>query len=563
MNSDVARALPDREWFGAVCPPVLVSLPFLFPFVGGPSASVWQLLASWSCAALLLVLSDVALPARRVMVGLGLVAGAIALSPSSDWTPKLSTCVALAVIAASAAAGAGLVRSTIAAHRALALGLLGVGIVSAVLGLLQYYQLAEPLVPWTTAPELGLAYGNLRQRNQFATLISMALIAGLWLYASSDAPNVRRALGGAALLLVLAVAASTSRTGLLQWLIVLGVAAWMAWRERRQQRNGMAHTSRETAWRLPHPLALLALIPCYFAASWVLPMLAGGNVQGMLSRLSEGDPTGQGRKVLWRNVIELIGQHPWRGWGWGELSFAHYSHLYSGPRFVEIPDNAHNLPLHLAVELGVPAALLVAGGLTWMVMAAQPWRERDPTRLMAWGLLGVIGVHSLLEYPLWFGPFQLAFGLCLGLLWPGKVRKQSARTRNLVTALPALALMTAVGYAAWDYNRISQIYLSSDERLPAYRDDTFAKLQGSWLYANTVRFAGLTLMPVTRANAPEVHALAERAMHFSPEPRVIVKLIESAQLMGLNDEAVAQAVHFERAFPEEYAKWLVGKPVAR
>lgn len=573
MNSDVARALPNRERFGAVLPPMLISLPFLFPFVGGPSANVWQLLVSWSCAALLLVLTDVALPARRVMVGVAVVAAAIALSPSSDWTPQLSACMALAVVAASAATGAGLVRSSIAAHRAVVLGLLGVGLVSAVLGLLQYYQLAESLVPWTTTPELGQAYGNLRQRNQFATLISMALIAGLWLYASSHAPNVRRALGGAALLLVLAVAASTSRTGLLQWLMVIWVAAWLAWRERREQRDDKArrkaYASTSITWRLPHPMALLALIPCYLAASWLLPRLAGGSVQGMLFRLRAGDPEGESRKLLWYNVIELIGVHPWRGWGWGELSFAHYSHWYAGPRFIAILDNAHNLPLHLAVELGVPAALLVVGGLGWLVIAAQPWRERDPTRLMAWGLLGVIGLHSLLEYPLWYGPFQLTFGLCLGLLWPGKARKQARRVDHTATmasavpALAALALMAAIGYAAWDYNRISQIYLSSDERLPAYRDDTFAKLQGSWLYANTVQFAGLTMTPVTRANAPEVHALAERALHFSPEPRVIVKLIDSAQLMGLSDEVVAQSMRFERGFPVDYAKWLAGKPVAR
>jgi len=565
MTSDVARALPDREWFQVVLPAVLVGLPFLFPFVGGPSANVWQLLASWGCAALLLVSSDVALPARRVMGGLGAVAAAIALSPSSDWIPQLSACMALAVIGVSAAVGAGLARSTTSAHRAAALGLLGAGLTSAVLGLLQYYQLAAPLVPWTTAPELGQAYGNLRQRNQFATLISMALIAGLWLYASSEAPRVRRLLTGAALLLMLAAAASTSRTGLLQWLVVVGMAAWAAWRERRQQRQGNASTPIPR--RLPDPLRLLALIPGYFAASWLLPMLAGGTVQGMLFRLREGDPEGQGRKELWHNVIELIAQHPWRGWGWGELSFAHYSHLYAGPRFVEILDNAHNLPLHLAVELGIPAALLLLGGLAWMVISARPWRERDSTRLMAWGLLGVIGLHSLLEYPLWCGPFQLAFGLCLGLLWPGRIGvRRVGHIGGIAIALPALValmLTTVVGYAAWDYARISQIYLSSNERSPAYRDDTLAKLQSSWLYANTVRFAGLTMTPVTCANASEVHATAERALHFSPEPRVIVKLIESAQLMGLNDEVLAQGERFKRAFPGDYAKWLAGAPIAQ
>ena len=45
---------------------------------------------------------------------------------------------------------------------------------------------------------------------------------------------------------------------------------------------------------------------------------------------------------------------PWLGWGWGELDYAHYATLYDGPRFCDILDNAHNLPLHLAVELGIP-----------------------------------------------------------------------------------------------------------------------------------------------------------------------------------------------------------------
>ena len=564
-NDTVADAIP--EWLCLAVLSMLVAVPFLFPFVAGPSANVWQLLASWSCVALLLIATPIALPGRCVLLWLGLSAVAIGLSAGAQWTPRLAAMAAMAVIAAAAAVGAGGARSAVATRRALAWGLLGAGLVSAVLGLLQYYQLAAPLEPWTTAPELGQAYGNLRQRNQFATLINMALIAGLWLYAASDPPSrrVRWALAWAAMLLMLAAAASTSRTGLLQWLMVIGVASWMAWRERRRARRAFPATS--PALRLPHPLWLLALIPGHLAASWWLPRWAGGNVEGLFQRLRDGAPESQGRRLLWHNVIELTAQHPWRGWGWGELSFAHYSHWYAGPRFIEILDNAHNLPLHLAVELGVPAALLIVGGLAWMVLGARPWRERDPTRLMAWGLLAVIGLHSLLEYPLWYGPFQMAFGLCLGLLWPAPVRQPAnghapnGGITRAPAALLSLALMAVVAFAAWEYTRLSQIYLSRDERLPAYRDNTLAKLQGSWLHADSVGFAGLTLTPVTQANAAQIHAMARRALHFSPEPRVIIKLIESAQLLGLNDEALEQIVLFERAFPVDYATWRAGTPV--
>jgi len=104
------------------------------------------------------------------------------------------------------------------------------------------------------------------------------------------------------------------------------------------------------------------------------------------------------------------------GWGWGELDYAHFITLYPGARFCEILDNAHNLPLHLAVELGMPLTLAFFGAVVWWVMRARPWAETDASRQLAWVVLLLIGVHSLLEYPLWYGPFQLAVVLCLLML---------------------------------------------------------------------------------------------------------------------------------------------------
>jgi hypothetical protein len=283
----------------------------------------------------------------------------------------------------------------------------------------------------------------------------------------------------------------------------------------------------------------------------------------MAQRLSEGAPTGHSRLILWHNVLTLVAERPWRGWGWGELSFAHYMHstLYPGARFVEILDNAHNLPLHLAVELGIPAAVLICGGFLWLVVTSRLWLERDPFRLMAWGLLGVVVLHSLVEYPLWYGPFQMVFGLCLGVLWPARRSTASAPGR-WASALPRAAagvLVAIVGYASWDYIRVSQIYLPREERLPAYEDDTLRRLEGSWLFANQVSFAKLTLTAVTSGNAGEIHAQAQKLMHFSPEPRVIVKLIESAELLGFHGEARAEAERFSVAYPLQYERWIAGE----
>jgi O-antigen ligase len=555
---DASGPCPARKPATRIVGACLVAFPFLCPFVAGPSAGAWQLFASGLCGALfLLFLPAGASMSRGLMAWLGLCVAAVTLSSQGAVDARLLACAVLAGIALSAVAGGARVRMPLAAG-ALAWGLLVAGLINAVVGLLQYDGLAETFLPWVTSPTVGRAWGTLRQRNQFATLISLGLVAALWLYATRKSRRTPALLGGIGVLLLVATAASGSRTGLLQIALIAGGASLVAWRQRRTE-------CRPATFSLPHPLALLSMLPLYFVANWLLPRLtASENVLAsagaLVQRLEPAALGGDSRLTLWRNVLSLISQRPLTGWGWGELSFAHFTTLYTGPRFPVILDNAHNLPLHLAVELGIPAALLICGGFLWMVGAAKPWRERDPLRLMAWGLLGVILLHSLLEYPLWYGPFQLVFGLCLGILWPASPQRPAANGSRKLATFAAAAWIAVIGYAAWDYTRISQIYLPREARLPAYRDDTLAKLQGSWLFSRQVDFAEVTLTAVTPANAAHMHELAGRVLHFSPEPRVIMKLIESAELLGRDAEAHALAERFRVAFPAAFARWLDNRP---
>lgn len=496
-------------------------------------------------------------PAPRMLTWLIFCALAVFLgareSLASGWMSAGSASLCVAV-----AASAGVRSDRDSAARALAGGLSVAGVVSAAAGLIQYFGHADGLALLLKSPAegVGMAYGNLRQRNQFASLLCMALVALLWLHASATSAK-RRGLLIAAVLLVLGLAASTSRTGLLEFVCIVGVGAWLARRER-------AFPLSKGAIRLPHPALVLAALPLYAFAAWLLPRLASGNVEGMVSRLREGAPPGHGRLVLWQNVLELIAEHPWRGWGWGELSYAHYSHLYAGERFVEILDNAHNLPLHLAVTLGIPAAVAICGGFLWMVLRARPWAERDPARIMVWGLLGVIVLHSLLEYPLWYAPFQLVFGLCLGFLWPGRpvaISKPNWPFAPVVAALAATISIALLAGVAWDYTRVSQIYLPRAERLPAWREHTLDRLRGrSWFFGDAVKFAELTLTPVTRGNAAAMYDLAGEMLHFSPEPRVVVKRIQAASLLGADEEVQAQLTRFRAAYPEDYLRWLGSLP---
>lgn len=432
--------------------------------------------------------------------------------------------------------------------RAVVAGWILAALVSACMGLLQYFDLAAAFSPWINNAGIGEAYANLRQRNQFATLTSIGLLALLWQIAQrqskfqSDLRGIHGLLLGAGVvLLALGNAASGSRTGLLQWLLVLGLT--VVWQPAGQ-------------WRLVAVSA--GALAAYLVAALVLPpaleAVTGLSSGGLLGRFAEEAGCGS-RRVLWSNVLHLVVQKPWTGWGWGELDYAHFITLYPGERFCDILDNAHNLPLHLAVELGVPFALAVCGVGLWWVWRAKPWREQDVTRQLAWGVLAVILLHSMLEYPLWYGPFQLAAGLSVWLLWRTPEPWRNKGFGLTKPAYMAIVLIAILAFAGWDYWRISQLYLPVAERASAYQEDTLQKVRGSWLFRDQVRFAELATTPLTPDDARQINTLALQLLHFSPEPRVIEKLIESAVMLGRDEEALFYLQRFRAAFPQAHAAW--------
>ncbi len=523
----------------------LIVLPWLNPFSPGPTSAVGPVLFSWLCAALLLL----ALAAHRQQ-GKG---------------PDMLRAIATAWVAAAA--------------------------ISAVIGLLQYFGQTAVFGEWINHTELGTAYGNLRQRNQFATLINIGLVALLWLTArqaaaisaqasplapSSPTHRPGRAWGklhlGTMLLLATllgtANAASSSRTGLLQLVLLLALVLWWQW---LAGGGAAAGSSRQAFARRQVVQVLLTAVLAYGISSFALPLLAGLDPlsSGAWARLRSGDPLCASRLTLWRNVLYLIEQKPWLGWGWGELDYAHFTTLYPGPRFCDILDNAHNLPLHLAVELGVPVALLTCGAAAWLTWRARPWREQDASRQMAWGVLAVILLHSLLEYPLWYGPFQMAAALSVWLLWwlPGTgtastIYKHFHPLAQYSKALAAIFLVVLCGIIGWNYHLASQIYLSPEERDAAYQDNTLEKIRQVWFFSDQVRFADLTTAHLDATSAARLHTLALEMLHFSPETRVVELVLDSAQLLGHTEEVAFYAARLQAAFPKDYALWAAQRPPA-
>ena len=427
---------------------------------------------------------------------------------------------------------------------------------SSLAALAQYFGWSGLFDPWVSTTAIGEAFANLRQRNQFATLTGIGLLASLARVTSVKRPVSVVTTTLYLLLLALGNAASGSRTGLLQWVLVLvAVAVWPS--ESRKQKLQYAS------------LAMGAYVTGCVALPWLLEVTTGVQQTGVFGRLQENPQSCQSRIVLWSDVLQLITAKPFLGWGWGELSWAHFVTLYPGARFCDILTNAHNLILHIAVELGLPLAVVISLGMTYWVLRYRPWRETHPQRQMAWGILLIIGVHSLFEYPLWYAPFQICTLLSLSILWmkPSELPSEPLMERKRIAAIvganslghravAGVALTAVAVYSGWDYWRVSQIFQPLSQRAPAFRDNTMEKIRPSWLFRDQVSFAELSTTEVSPHNAEQVLALASHMLHFSPEPMVVEKLLESALLLQRRDEIDYYLERFKRAFPKEHRQWV-------
>ena len=593
---------------------VSVALPWLNPFAGGPSAAMVPWLVSLACVGGLAAWM-VWWPAGRFNTSHGAspdlppdLPSALSshLSPhvllffaanavyfvlhslahgagaegavGGGASEAVATLVAWGCVALMAALGSALMPTLV---RALATTWLVVALVSVGMALLQYAQLEQWLAPWVSHSVEGVAYANLRQRNQFATLCGLGLLALLYLRqtcvalldtpldasasASLAPPRPSAPLASfwqrawpwlAVAVLALGNGLSSSRTGALQWvLIVVAVLCWRSSLRTQVKRLGVASLAVYTA--------VVALMP------W-LASAAGNTSTGLWGRAQEAGAvgvTGDARWWLYSNVMDLIALKPWLGWGWRELAYAHYSTPFN-VRFTELLDNAHNLPLHLAVELGVPYAALFCTVVVAWIVRARPWRETHPARQLAWGVLMLLGVHSMVEYPLWYGPFLMTLGLCIGLLqraqpaaysnngfWKKKEHFSDVDIKKFAIKLIVIGLLASTAYLAFDYHRLSQIYTAAEQRSPRYAGNALGHAQQSAVFAQQARFAELVTTPVTPQTATRVLTLASALAHYSPEPRVIEPLIESAVMLHFDDIAMFHISRYKAMYPQEYAAW--------
>jgi len=361
------------------------------------------------------------------------------------------------------------------AAEALCCGLLVAGLASVAIGVMQVFlpDAADGIVI-ARSGVVGSAVGNLRQPNHLASLMMWASIGAVFV---TERRGWREALPPLLCAFVFTVVLSASRTG------YIGIAMLALW--------GIVDRTLSRSARLSLLATPLMLGVCWWLmAQW---SAESGHAFRAASRLAEGagSPT---RLAILRDAWALTVANPWLGVGWGEFNFA-WSLTPFPDRPIAFFDHTHNIASQLAVELGLPWAGAILALLAWALCKAWNGAGRAdgdaPLRRAALMMVLTIGLHSLLEYPLWYAYFLLPACFALGLALPARTPDRPAGAA--VWQVIGILLIAGSVFAVVDFHRIAAIYAPSEDAVPL--GERIATGQRSLFFSHQADYAAATSQP--------------------------------------------------------------------
>jgi hypothetical protein len=233
-----------------------------------------------------------------------------------------------------------------------------------------------------------------------------------------------------------------------------------------------------------------------------------------------------------------------------------------GPVTAGLDRHSHNLFLQLLAETGTAGFLCVAVPLAlWCYR--MPWRHLNPARCWALGVLAIMGLHSMVEFPLWHSNFLGVFALLFGLVSPAFSALDLGRLRRgLFLTVVVAGCLTARG--VWsDYRAFEEEYLKLEARsrrgVPSYGGDFefLIALQEKGSFFSPYFDRLLTeAMELDERDLNDKLAFNTQAMRIYPVPSVVHRQIVLLALAGRDGEAARMLRGAVTVYPEWTRQWL-------
>lgn len=412
---------------------------------------------------------------------------------------------------------------------------------NALAGILQHYRWHTFLDAVVTVKISVAVYGNVAQPNHFANYITLGLIS-LGLLHMRSLLHVRYVvLLAIPLLFVLVLSGSRS-----VWLYLL-LMAGMAWLWQRSDKSCLP--------LLRYSLLLLLGFGLMHAVVQI-PWLEGaaGSITTMRRLFGEGT-SGSIRLYLWQEGWQIFTRFPVLGAGFGQFAWQHFQlgPVLQNPNIVGLYNNAHSLVLQIAAEMGLAGLFILLGMLAmWLIQCGRS--QRTVYHWWGYALLGVLAIHSLLEYPLWYAYFLGVAALTLGMLDTTIYRLKLRGMGRLALVVILLLGVSSVVHMLQNYRHLEMLRGAGQG----------VSKGGSWgrenLMVSDVQTPFRPYFDLFRSSKIIVDAdyfadtriLNEKVMSFAPISLVVYR---EAWLLALSGEQAAAQLQMERAiwsYPDDF-----------
>lgn len=434
--------------------------------------------------------------------------------------------------------------------RTLAWGVLLGALASALIGWSQHIGSSFPGALLVMPPAPERIWANLGQPNHLADYLALGLVCLVYLRQTGRLGLFWAVPAAAALVYALALTGSRASWVYLGLLVLLAVSL-----RRRGESGGDLQPLLFSAGAL-----LLFLAIGLTAGAGGSAAVGGAAPAAVVERLSPEALQSEERPRLWGAAWRMFREAPLLGVGFRNYGYTHFliNPALPEPRVLGFNDHAHNLLLNVLAEFGVAGGgLLLVCALLWLRAAlAQP---NSPEKLWLLGFLLVLGVHSAVEYPLWYAFFLGPAALLLGLGEPDLLQS-APRSVGRAWFLASLMLafgMLGLGQLFLDYRRLENFlafrygYLNATEAVNREARNLLLELNRGSLLSPLVVLGLARSVELTPERVADKLAVNHHAERLFPVDDVVYRQAMLLALAGQREPAFEQWRRALASFPGE------------
>lgn len=423
----------------------------------------------------------------------------------------------------------------------LALAHIIAGFISVVMQLTQIFGLyLEPFVMYFPAgPQLLMRpFANVAQPNQLALLLCFALASLWWLF---QVGRLRAwAVVAMALVLLVGLALTQSR---IAW-IILPLFALLC---------GL----RIVGERVVSRFALLALLAFYVGLVLLTPYVSEALGFAPVSALERAGGRSE-RSVLWQQAWAMALEHPWLGVGWFGFG-AEQVKMAADFSSTTYAEHSHNLILNFLAELGFPFTICFFAALLWWFYrtCVAGGRLRQPEVAFAVLCFVAVGVHSMVEFPLWYANVLIPMAIWMGALHQHRWQTRAIVVLRVLPLTVGVLGLVAVFVVTYDYLRVVRGFKAFNgiANLSEVSQEAIAKPTWTLLPDYFDYFQLMNVEP--RAGMrPEEIAFVERLSLRFGYVHVLNKMAEVYVWNGQEQKTVRMMVTLQRLHPLSYPAYF-------